>query len=81
MRGFCLIKQRLNRKTAKSAIFCGFALVIPALLPIMRPYQHGGTRQPDEPASLRSRRRKKSENNRLTFEVRSVICASSTRQA
>ncbi len=81
MRGFCLIKQRLNRKTAESAIFCGFALVIPARLPIMRPYQYGGTRRTDEPASLRSRRRKKSENNRLTFEVRSVICASSTRQA
>ncbi|WP_049861555.1 hypothetical protein [Aeromonas hydrophila] len=28
------------------------ALVIAARLPIMRPYQHGGTRQPDEPASL-----------------------------
>ncbi|WP_139731489.1 hypothetical protein, partial [Aeromonas hydrophila] len=28
------------------------ALVIAARLPIMRPYQHGRTRQPDEPASL-----------------------------
>ncbi|WP_336752937.1 hypothetical protein, partial [Aeromonas hydrophila] len=51
------------------------SLVIAARLPIMRPYQHGRTRQTDEPTSLRSGRRKKSENNRLTFEVRSVICA------
>ncbi|MGQ4658467.1 hypothetical protein, partial [Aeromonas enteropelogenes] len=54
-------------------IFFKKSLVIETPLPIMRPHQHGGSRQPDEPASLRSRRRKKSENNRLTFEVRGVL--------
>ena len=68
----CCISER-------TVLFGEKALVIAARLPIMRPYQHGGTRQPDEPASLGSGRRKKSENNRLTFEVRSVRCASSTR--
>ncbi|WP_270806687.1 hypothetical protein, partial [Aeromonas sp. QDB62] len=67
----CLISER-------TSFFAEKSLVIAASLPIMRPYQHGGTRRTDEPASLRSGRRKKSENNRLTFEVRSVICASST---
>ncbi|MFM5836446.1 hypothetical protein, partial [Aeromonas caviae] len=61
----CCISER-------TVLFGEKALVITARLPIMRPYQHGGTRQPDEPASLGSGRRKKSENNRLTFEVRSV---------
>ncbi|MCF5841343.1 hypothetical protein [Aeromonas veronii] len=43
-RGGCLISERTN-------FFAEKALVIVARLPIMRPYQHGGTRQPDEPAS------------------------------
>ncbi|MGN4991240.1 hypothetical protein [Aeromonas sp. 97A] len=43
-RGACLISERTN-------FFAEKALVIAARLPIMRPYQHGGTRQPDEPAS------------------------------
>ncbi|MGU5693791.1 hypothetical protein [Aeromonas veronii] len=44
-RGGCLISERTN-------FFDEKALVIPARLPIMRPYQHGGTRQTDEQASL-----------------------------
>ncbi|MEI4964068.1 hypothetical protein, partial [Aeromonas caviae] len=61
--GFSLLFQQ-------TSTFLQKALVIAARLPIMRPYQHGAPRQPDEPASLGSGRRKKSENNRLTFEVR-----------
>ncbi|MBW3812565.1 hypothetical protein GOY18_20630 [Aeromonas hydrophila] len=40
----CCISER-------TSFFGEKALVIAARLPIMRPYQHGGTRQPDEPAS------------------------------
>ncbi|WP_324051823.1 hypothetical protein, partial [Aeromonas caviae] len=56
----CCISER-------TVLFGEKALVITARLPIMRPYQHGEPRQTDEPASLGSGRRKKSENNRLTF--------------
>ncbi|WP_323928182.1 hypothetical protein, partial [Aeromonas veronii] len=42
-RGGCLISERAN-------FFAEKVLVIPAWRPIMRPYQHGGTRQTDEPA-------------------------------
>ncbi|WP_429125167.1 hypothetical protein, partial [Aeromonas allosaccharophila] len=40
-RGDCLISERTN-------FFAEKALVIAARLPIMRPYQHGGTRRTDE---------------------------------
>jgi hypothetical protein len=43
--GFSLLFQQTNAFPQK-------ALVIAARLPIMRPYQHGGQRQTDEPASL-----------------------------
>ncbi|MUG29448.1 hypothetical protein FRN27_13900 [Aeromonas salmonicida] len=43
------------------------ALVIPARLPIMRPYQHGRTRQPDEPASLRKPAPKEKRKQPLDF--------------
>ncbi|WP_429118662.1 hypothetical protein, partial [Aeromonas hydrophila] len=43
------------------------SLVIAARLPIMRPYQHGGTRQPDEPASLAKWAPKEKRKQSLDF--------------
>ena len=43
-RGGCLISER-------TSFFAEKVLVILAWLPIMRPYQHGGTRRTDELAS------------------------------
>ncbi|MFQ2833098.1 hypothetical protein ACK3YH_20140, partial [Aeromonas caviae] len=43
------------------------SLVIAIGLPIMRPYQHGGTRQPDEPASLRKWAPKEKRKQPLDF--------------
>ena len=38
-------------RTERTSVEGEKALVIPARLPIMRPYQHGGTRRADELAS------------------------------